>query len=371
MFFYISGHGFGHAAREMAVINALGTSSPDLRIVVRTSAPRRLFDLQVRVPMTLLEGETDTGIVQIDSLRMDENGTMTRAAEFYRTLPVRASREAEILREHDARLVIADAPPLGCAAAAIAGVPSVVVSNFTWDWIYEEYEADRTSDTFVLATIREAYAQASEGWRLPMCGGFRTVPNVIDIPFVARHARTGLTPREIRRQLSLPLDTPLALVSFGGYGVAGLRLDQLDCLDEVGVVVTTEKSGLAPTGGPILQVAEEDIYNCGLRYVDLTAAVDVVVTKPGYGIIADCVASNTAMLYTSRGRFAEYDVMVAEIPRFLRCEYLDLDSILAGRWRDALRRLLNQPRPPVRPRTDGADVVARLIADRLASASGR
>ncbi len=321
--------------------------------------------------MTLLEGETDTGIVQIDSLRMDENGTMTRAAEFYRTLPVRASREAEILREHDARLVIADAPPLGCAAAAIAGVPSVVVSNFTWDWIYEEYEADRTSDTFVLATIREAYAQASEGWRLPMCGGFRTVPNVIDIPFVARHARTGLTPREIRRQLSLPLDTPLALVSFGGYGVAGLRLDQLDCLDEVGVVVTTEKSGLAPTGGPILQVAEEDIYNCGLRYVDLTAAVDVVVTKPGYGIIADCVASNTAMLYTSRGRFAEYDVMVAEIPRFLRCEYLDLDSILAGRWRDALRRLLNQPRPPVRPRTDGADVVARLIADRLASASGR
>ena len=32
--------------------------------------------------------------------------------------------------------MIVDAPPLGCAGAAAAGIPSVVVSNFTWDWIY-------------------------------------------------------------------------------------------------------------------------------------------------------------------------------------------------------------------------------------------
>ena len=57
-------------------------------------------------------------------------------------------------------------------------------------------------------------------------------------------------------------------------------------------------------------VAEEHLYGAGLRYEDLVHAVDVVLTKPGYGIIADCVANGTAMLYTSRGRFVEYDVMV-------------------------------------------------------------
>ena len=54
VFFYISGHGFGHAARQIEVINALGASRPGVDIVVRTSAPRWLFDRTVRVPFTFL-----------------------------------------------------------------------------------------------------------------------------------------------------------------------------------------------------------------------------------------------------------------------------------------------------------------------------
>jgi L-arabinokinase len=370
VFFYISGHGFGHAAREMAVIDALGAHLPDHDIVVRTSAPRWLFDQTVRVPIGFLEGETDTGIVQIDSLRLDEPATIARASEFYRTLPARAATEASLLREHDARLVISDAPPLGCAAASTAGIPSVVLSNFTWDWIYEAYERQLAAALDPLPAIRDAYAEATEAWRLPLHGGFSTIRRIIDVPFVARHARADRTARDVRSDLSLPLDKPLALVSFGGYGVAGLHLAALDCLDAAGIVVTAPAAQVESIDGPVLRVAEEDIYGHGLRYVDLIAAVDVVVTKPGYGIIADCVANHTAMLYTSRGRFAEYDVMVAEMPRFLRCEYLDLDSLLAGRWRDALTRLLRQLPPPEQPRTDGADVVADLIVDSLAASRG-
>jgi hypothetical protein len=367
VFFYISGHGFGHAARDMAVINALGPRLPDHQIVVRTSAPRRLFDQTVRVPIRFLEGEVDTGIVQVDGLHLDEAATITRASAFYRTLPARAAADARLLRDHDARLVISDAPPAGCAAASAAGIPSVVLSNFTWDWIYEAYEPDLAAAPDLLPTIRDAYAQAAEAWRLPMHGGFATIPRIIDVPFVARYARADRTACEVRSDLSLPLDKPLALVSFGGYGVAGLRLADLDCLDDAGIVVTAPARQIESIAGPVLAVGEEDIYSRGLTYVDLIAAVDVVVTKPGYGIIADCLANKTAMLYTSRGRFAEYDVMVAEMPRFLRCEYLDLDSLLAGRWRDALTRLLRQPPPPEQPRTDGADVVADLIVERLAT----
>ena len=351
----------------MAVINALGARLPDHNIVVRTSAPRRLFDQTVRVPIRFLEGETDTGVVQIDSVRLDEQATIDRAARFYRTLPARAAAEAAILHDHDARLVISDAPPLACTAAAAARIPSAVLSNFTWDWIYEGYDRQLAAAPDLLPALRAAYAQAAEGWRLPLHGGFAPIRRIIDVPFVARHARTDRTARDVRSDLSLPLDKPLALVSFGGYGVAGLRLDQLDCLDEIDVVLTAPAAQLDSIKGPVLRVAEEDIYARGLRYVDLVAAVDVVVTKPGYGIIADCVANQTAMLYTSRGRFVEYDVMVAEMPRFQRCEYIDLDSFLAGRWRDPLSRLLRQPPPPERPRTDGAEVVASMIVERLAA----
>jgi hypothetical protein len=367
VFFYISGHGFGHTVRQIAVINALGAQRPDLEIVVRTAAPRRLFDQSVRVPITFLEGPNDTGVVQIDSVRLDERATIALAAEFYATLPERATNEATILHAHDARLVISDAPPLACAAATAAGIPSVVVSNFTWDWIYEGYEKELDAAPGLLDGIRRVYAQASEGWRLPLHGGFATVPHVLDMPFVARHARADRSATDVKRELSLPLTRPLALVSFGGYGVSGLQVDEMDCLDEVDLVMTAPASEIGSIVGPVHRVVEEDIYSRGLRYVDLVAAVDVVVTKPGYGIIADCVANRTAMLYTSRGRFVEYDVMVAEMPKFLRCEYIDLDSFLAGRWRGALRRLMKQPPPPENPRTDGAEVVANLIVERVAT----
>ena len=365
VFFYISGHGFGHTVRQIAIINALGARARNLDIVVRTAAPRRLFDQSVLVPMTFLEGANDTGVVQIDSVRLDERGTIALAAEFYRTIHERAAKEAAILREHEARLVISDAPPLACAAADLARVPSVVVSNFTWDWIYEGYEVELASAPDLLPAIRNAYSQAHAGWRLPLHGGFATVPHVSDIPFVARHARADRSAEDVRRELSLPTDKLIALVSFGGYGVSNLQLGQIDCYDMIDLVMTAPTSEINSIEGPVHRVAEEDIYRRGLGYVDLVAAADVVVTKPGYGIIADCVANRTAMLYTSRGRFVEYDVMVAEMPTLLKCEFIDLEAFLGGRWRESLQRLLKRPSPPEHPRTDGADVVADLIIERV------
>ena len=64
----------------------------------------------------------------------------------------------------------------------------------------------------------------------------------------------------------------------------------------------------------MLYLSEQQLYDSGLRYEDLVRAADVVVTKPGYGIISEAIANDTALLYTSRGRFVEYDVLVKEMP---------------------------------------------------------
>jgi L-arabinokinase len=362
VFFYVSGHGFGHASREIEVINTLAARLPACSIVVRTSAARWIFDRTVRGPFTLIEGECDTGVVQIDSLHLDAATTIGRAAAFYRRLPEHVAREAALLREHDAVFVVADAPPLGCAAARAAGVPCAVLSNFTWDWIYEGYAAEAAAAPDLLPRIREAYRAAPEAWRLPFHGGFATFDRILDIPLIARHARHE--PDLVRRQLNLPAGVPLALSSFGGYGVKDFDPHSLDCLDTWCVVITGRHAPPALPPGAAF-VDERHIYDSGLRYEDLVRAVDAVVTKPGFGIVAECIANDTAMLYTSRGRFVEYDVMVAEMPRFLRCAHLDIASLLAGRWREALDRLSRQPPPPERPRTDGAAVAAELIAQRI------
>lgn len=355
--FYISGHGFGHASRQIEIINAAGEAQPDIGIAVRTSAPRWIFDRTVRPSFTWLERVVDTGVVQIDSLRLDAAASIARARYFYSTFHARVAEEAELLRQYSARLVVSDAPPLGCAAAAVAGIPSVVCSNFTWDWIYAAYDETRQAPELI-ATIQTGYRCATAGWRLPMHGGFDAIAPVADVPFVARHATRGR--EETRAALDLPSDRPVVLSSFGGYGIEGLAIDRLDCLETWTVAVTGTKSpGVLPRG--VMFIDERRIYAAGLRYEDLVAASDVVATKPGYGIISECVANGTALLYTSRGRFAEYDVLVREMPRWLRCRFIELDDLLAGRWRGALDALRAAPPPPERARTDGAQIVAGMI----------
>jgi L-arabinokinase len=357
--FYISGHGYGHASRQIELLNALGARRDAIDIIIRTGAARWLFDRTLKTPATLLPGECDTGIVQIDSLRLDEPATVRSARAFYDSFEERVTAEASLLRTHAVELVIADAPPLACAAAAALGIPAIVIGNFTWDWIYEAYEPRFCTDApDVLPLIRDAYSLAREAWRLPMHGGFVTFRSVVDLPFIARHATRPSA--AVLETLTLPCKRPLALSSFGGYGVDRFDPRTLDCLDDWTIVITgrSEPSGL-PSG--VAFVNEDQLYASGLRYEDLVAAVDVVVTKPGYGIISECVANETALLYTSRGRFPEYDVMVREMPRVLRCAYIEQDALLAGRWRDALDRLRSSPEPEENPPTNGAEVAADRI----------
>jgi hypothetical protein len=361
--FYISGHGFGHASRQIEIINALGALKGAPGIVIRSDAAGWLFDCTVRVPHRRLPGRTDTGVIQIDSLRIDEAATVQQAAAFHQRLADLAREEADVLARHGVRLVVSDAPALACVAAAGAGVPSIVISNFTWDWIYEGF-GDRLDEApDLVPTIQEAYAQAAEGWRLPMGGGFASIANQHDFPFVARHARHER--EHVRAVLGLPATRPLVLSSFGGYGVNDLDLARLDCSDDYVIVITgREAPAVLPRGVDF--VDERVLYARDLRYEDLVAAVDVVVTKPGYGILSECIANRTAILYTSRGAFAEYDVMVRAMPRYLRCGFIDHADLFAGRWRAHLDRVLSQPAPPESPPTNGAAVTAARLHRLLA-----
>ena len=363
--FYISGHGFGHAIRQIAVINALHALAPAVSIVVRTAAPEWLFTRTVCGASSFLPGETDTGVVQIDSLRVDVPESIRRARLFLDRFDELVAAEAALLRAHRAGLVVADAPPLACAAATAAGVSSIVCANFTWDWIYAGY-IEQPDAAAVADETGRAYATATAGWRLPLAGGFDTITPIVDVPFVARHARGDMDRTGLRRALDLPVDRRLALVSFGGYGLDRLPLSDLDCLADWDILLTTRGSTGVTTPPGVHVVTEERLYGGGFRYEDLVRAADVVITKPGYGIIADCVANGAAMLYTSRGRFREYDVMVREMPRYLRCEYLELEAFEHGGWNQALEVLARKP-PPAPVATDGARVVATMIAELISA----
>ncbi len=365
--FYISGHGFGHATREIEVINQILRERPDMPIVVRSTVPRWFLEQSIRGAFEVQWCEPDTGMVQIDGLSHDLPSTLERARAFYTTFDARVEEDARVLVELESAAVVGDIPPLAFAAAARAGVPGIALANFTWDWIYEDYDEFSAEGAGPLATIREAYACATLALRLPFAGGFAPMARVTrDIPLIGRRSPLGRD--RARGRLGLTGDRPIVLASFGGHGTV-LPFEQIAVDNDVTLLMTSHEVGSIPPDADarLRWFRLGDLARDGVRYEDLVAAADVVVTKPGYGIVSECITNETALLYTSRGHFIEHDVFVADMPRVLRCRFIPQEDLRGGRWRASVDALLTQPGPPERMDTNGAAVAARVILETAAA----
>jgi len=306
----------------------------------------------------------------VDSLTLDEADSIRRASAFHSDLVTRAASETRVLRELGAGLIVGDIPPLAFAVGGAAGIPSIGLGNFTWDWVYADYPRVRLAPS-LLPAIRGAYAKASMALRLPLSSGFESFSNVRDIPFIARHA--SRTREEVCKLLKLPADKPIVLSSFGGYGIPGLETDTLAKFKKYTVVTTAnvplgrtrKEMPMVEKKGSFVSINEEAMYDAGVRYEDLVGAAEVVVTKPGYGIISEAIANDAAVLYTSRGHFPEYDVLVAEMPKYVRNAFISHDDLFAGKWESPLDKLLAQPKIKKKPETNGADVAAEILLKAL------
>lgn len=333
-------------------------------IVLRTAVSAELLRRTLRVPYTLEAGPCDTGIIQATSISHDDPATVAAAVEFYGTYDARIADEAARLTRHGVGLIVGDIPPLAFSTAARLGAPSVAIGNFTWDWIYETHPGFLPEGQQALDCIRQAQSQVSLALELPFSGGFEVFGTVERLPLVARRATRDRA--DTRAFFGLPATAPVALLSFGGYGLPSLDLATLDCGREWTIATTdrvTSDTGMLP---PYVRVIGEQAFlGSPFRYEDLVAAADVGVTKPGYGIIAECVSTGTAMLYTSRGAFREYDVLVAALPDRVRARYISQADLFAGRWREALEAVRALPESPVRMATNGAEIAAQRLVEML------
>jgi len=351
---YVSGHGFGHATRTACVLRALRERAPDVPLAVVTSAPESLFRAALPGPFTYRRLECDVGLAQKDALSIDEAETARRFAVFASRWAETVAGEADFLRASGAQVVLGDIPPLAFAAAAGAGLPGVGLANFSWDWIYR-HAARRAPELLTAAEhCASAYARAALLLRLPFAGDLGAFPHIEDVPLVARRPR--VVKAEARRRLGLD-PRPAVLVSFGGIGLSGFRPSVLAPLRDFQFLVPEEGEDLPPNvqviGGPRLSAL-------GLGYEDVVGAADVVVTKPGYGIVTDAISARTRLIYTDRGDFPEYPILVEGMKSYLPTAYVTNDDLRAGRLETAVRRVFDTPFPPP-PDLSGAARAAETL----------
>ena len=354
--YYITGHGYGHAIRTLEILKALPS---DVRILVKTTAPARLFheglasrDLQV------IAAEYDCGSVQKDNLTVLPRETLVRYWEIRTSNQKFFADEVTFLQDESVTCVVSDIASFPLRVAQAAGVPGVAVANFTWTDIYSEY-AETADDTQLLNEMRSEYATASVALVTPL--SMPTVPdafrNVERVPLVAR--RGNKIGHELRRKHGLPVGIHLALPYLGAWG---LNIDWTAVGRLRDWVFLTYDTPLDVVENVI--VLDREMW----PYADVAASVDTVLAKPGYGTVTECIASSVPLVYVPRRHFAEQDALIAGIQRWGGGVALDEADFLAGRWGPALQGAL-ECRPDVNVfATNGAQVIARKLDDRCTAA---
>ncbi len=357
---YTSGHGFGHSVRTAAVLQRLLEQRPDLAVEVATTAPAWLFPPRVRYRRL----PTDVGLVQRDGLEHDEAATLQAVSAFLAGLDQQADAEAARLRGAGVRLVLGDIPALAFEVAARLGVPGVALGNFSWDDIYAPFVPAWPGFGPVIERLQASYAKAALLLRLPFHLPMPAFRRREDLPLVARHPTR---PRaETRRLLGIGADTTVVLLAFGGFDVPSLDLAALERLPEFLFLrpVPAPRGRLASN---LLEVPDHGL----VPFPDLLAASDAVVTKPGYGMVADLFACRVPALFAERPRFAEYPILADALQRYGRALPICRAELDRGALGPALHRLLALETPWAELPLDGAERSAARLVALLAQAEGQ
>lgn len=379
--FYPSGHGFGHAVRQSEIIKEIFKynikNNRAHKVIVRTSAPEWIFKKSLELYFNKLYpggfekisgwfsyyyAQNDVGTIQKDSLNMDIDLTFSAACDFYFNLDQRAAREAEFIKFHNVDLVAGDIPPLAFAAADKAGVNSIGVTNFSWDYIYEEFISDNPGFSEVIDIIQGAYSKCGRLLKLPFACPLPAFKEISPVGMIAR--RPYIESGEVFDLLSLNRSEfegkTTVMISFGGFDTAGIIYENLAAYKDEFMFLTT----MPPEAGKKFPgcVKYIDTASCGVSFENLFNIFDIIVTKPGYGVVGDILGAGAMCLYTDRGRFSEYEYLVNFLEKHsVSSVYITRDEIMNCDFKSKINKLTARRKEPEAINLDGARECAMAI----------
>jgi len=256
------------------------------------------------------------------------------------------------------QIIVAPIPPIELVLFDIASVapviakqklqvPSICLSNFTWDWIYNDpyYVEKLANDELklvelkqIIGKIQDCFKQATAIFRLPYHHEEMVFPKIVDTTYwismsndealsikaTAKHMRTRLIELYCSNSSAEAENTSnvrFMLFSFGGHAFPLKTLTQDDFAKWkvpkpwklVFVSREPRLTGTIPTN--VINLTEDSLSGTlGGSYSALVAAMDCTCVNIGYGIVNECLtlldSTRQVVMYTDRFGFREYKLLV-------------------------------------------------------------
>lgn len=209
--FYISNHGFGHASRNIPIIQTLLKLEEDLQIHIKTASAQLHFMKQHIVAderLHFYEQPTDIGLVLKEgTLLIDEEKLNTTITEFVDSWDDLAEKEQEFFKKEQIGLVISDICPWALQAADEARMKSILITNFTWVEIYQEYLPEKLWDAYLRCYEMASKVLIYDVYQPPIPG------------YNPEHEMVSLVCREFQeeevKKIKARYEKPIVMVSVG------------------------------------------------------------------------------------------------------------------------------------------------------------
>jgi len=351
--YVVSAHGFGHAARSCAVMDAMAARREGLRFEIISAVPEWFFSDSLAAEHCVHGVDTDVGLAQRDTLEEDLEATVDRLGRLLGPPEIALGQILSRCGSSRCRAVACDIAPLGLVAANRLGLPGILVENFTWDWIYRGY-ADPPPGLLQHAAALDAM------FRLASCR-IQAEPACSpsgDASQVAPISRGPRTPSaEVRAGLGVPRDAALVLLTMGGIRWDYRSLEAASTRSGACFVVPGAGDSTRREGSLLRLPFRSDFY-----HPDLVHAADLVVGKLGYSTLAEAYHAHTALAYIARPQFPESNVLERFAISRMGATAVTVEDFNGGEWLRGLDGLLDVRRP-AESRRNGAEDAARIILE--------
>jgi len=308
--------------------------------------------------LTFRNGAFDVGLIQKDSIRSNLPLTLQELKNLYDREGELIANERRFFEELDVGLVVADIPAIPLDAAQRSGIKNIAIGNFSWDWIYAEYaQTDPAWDIFV-KKFNDVYEKTDLLLRLPFAPPMAQFPTQIDIPLLAQPGKACRNKMVDRSYCDISTTKPWVLLSFTSLDLNRQALENIRQLS-----ADYEFFCVEPLSFP--DSCLHTIRRNDVCFADILASCDLVISKPGFGLVSECIVNNKPLIYSDRGDFAEYPYLVKGIESYLKNAFLPSEKLYAGDLRQSLKKIKTAPEPSKNLASGGADLIARELLKRF------
>jgi UDP:flavonoid glycosyltransferase YjiC (YdhE family) len=348
--FFVTDHGFGHAARASAVMAALRERDETIGFEIFSTVPQWFFTNSLGHDFGYHPVVTDVGMAQTSPFHADLRLTLERLRQFLPFDKNRIHDLSETVLRADCRLIVCDIAPLGIAVAEQAEIPSLLIENFTWDWIYNGMPpsaALKTSIDYLGNYFKHAtYHIQTE----PVCE-YRQADLL-----AAPASRKFRTPKKTTREsLGIPDHAHIILLTFGGITNHSDVVSRLHHQKDVCFIISGAFQHIQKTANTIMLPNDDSYF-----HPDLIQASDAVVGKAGYSTIAEVYYAGIPFGYISKPSFRESPILERFVKQHMTGIPIHEEELTDGLWVKHIPELLDltSKKPS---HANGADQIADFI----------